>query len=124
MHELSIAHALVETAVASLPPAGVARVLSVHVRLGALSGVVRQALEFCYGMATENTPLAGSTLLVEEVPALAFCPECCADREVGAALALSCPVCGALCKGLTSGKDLDLLSLEIELLETPADGGA
>jgi hydrogenase nickel incorporation protein HypA/HybF len=65
VHELSIAHSLVEMVQQQLPP-GVTRVTAVDLRLGAMAGVVRGALEFCYGIATEGTPLQGSALRIEE----------------------------------------------------------
>ncbi|HBY60207.1 MAG TPA: hydrogenase maturation nickel metallochaperone HypA [Solibacterales bacterium] len=115
MHELSIAHALVETALASLPRSGVRRVTAVHLRLGALSGVVRDALEFCYGIATEGTLLSNSVLRIQEVPAVVYCGRCQEEREAGPELILVCPVCGELCGGLRRGKELDLESVEIEV---------
>ena len=68
MHELSIAYSLVEVAGQSAQEAGATKVLSVTLRLGALSGVVRGALEFGYEVATADTLLAGSTLMVKELP--------------------------------------------------------
>ena len=55
MHELSIAHSLVETAVEAAEKAGARRVTRVSLRLGALSGVVRNALEFGYEIAAQST---------------------------------------------------------------------
>ena len=46
MHELSIAHSLVEIAEEAAAKAGVARVTVVHLRLGVLAGVVQDALLF------------------------------------------------------------------------------
>ena len=60
MHELSIAHSLVESAVDAAEKAGARRVTRVHLRLGALSGVVRNALEFGYEITTQGTLLEGS----------------------------------------------------------------
>ena len=44
------------------------RVSAVHLRLGALSGVVKDALLFSYEVACQDTPLQGSQLVVEDVP--------------------------------------------------------
>ena len=51
MHELSIAYSVVEIATESARAARAVRVKEVYVRLGALSGVVRGALEFSYEIA-------------------------------------------------------------------------
>ena len=55
MHELSIANSLVESVAEAAQQAGAARVVAVHLRLGALSGVERDALEFCYDIASRGT---------------------------------------------------------------------
>jgi hydrogenase nickel incorporation protein HypA/HybF len=65
MHELSIALSLVDFGIDEAAKRGV-RVEAIHVRLGALSGVVREALDFSYHLACEGTPLESSRLVVEE----------------------------------------------------------
>jgi len=112
VHELSIAHSLV-TLVQQQLPAGVTRVTAVDLRLGALSGVVRGALEFCYGIATEGTPLQGSALRIEELPVVVHCPECREDRTLDG-LAFRCPVCGTLSGDIRQGRELDLASIEYD----------
>jgi len=62
MHELSIVTSIVETVTESLTAYPGARVLEVRLRVGALASVVPDSLEFCYGIASEGTPLEGSRL--------------------------------------------------------------
>src|SRR5579872_2457100 len=75
MHELSIAMGIVDAATDEAQRRGV-RVNAVHLRLGALSGVVKDALLFSYEVACQDTPLHGSRLIVEDVPIAVFCPRC------------------------------------------------
>ena len=65
MHELSIALSLVDLGIEEAEQRGV-RVEAVHVRLGALSGVVREALVLSYQVASEGTPLQNSKLIIQE----------------------------------------------------------
>ncbi|HYR42020.1 MAG TPA: hydrogenase maturation nickel metallochaperone HypA [Terriglobia bacterium] len=65
MHELSIALSLVDLGIEEAERRGVL-VVAVHVRLGALSGVVRDALELSYQVAAEGTPLEHSRLVIQE----------------------------------------------------------
>jgi hydrogenase nickel incorporation protein HypA/HybF len=81
MHELSIAISIMELAEEEAERRGV-QVNIVHLKLGALFGVVKEALLSCYEMAFENTPLQGSRLLVEDVPVVIFCPSCRAQRAI------------------------------------------
>ena len=65
MHELSIAMSLVEAVCDELPKLGRVSIESVHVRIGALSGVVADALVFAFEVASGETPIAGARLDVE-----------------------------------------------------------
>jgi hydrogenase nickel incorporation protein HypA/HybF len=61
------------------------QVSAVHLKLGALSGVVKEALLSSHEMACEDTPLAGSRLIVEEIPTVVFCPRCQKRRGLNSA---------------------------------------
>jgi len=52
----------------------VGRVAAIHLRLGPLAGVVKEALLSAYGLAREGTLLAAAELVVEEVPLVGYCP--------------------------------------------------
>ncbi len=81
MHELSIAMSIVDAAQEEAQRRGV-QVTAVHLRLGALSGVVKDALLFSYEMACQDTPLEGSQLIVEELPVIVFCAQCQEERTL------------------------------------------
>jgi hydrogenase nickel incorporation protein HypA/HybF len=69
MHELSIAMSLVDCVCEELPRVGPdVRLVSVRVRVGALSGVVREALAFAFDVAASDSGLAGVPLDIEETP--------------------------------------------------------
>ncbi len=117
MHELSIAAALVESVTASVQAAGARRVTQVFLKLGALSGVSKEALCFCYDVATRNTLLEGSQLVVEDVPATIYCEHCCAEVTLLGVQGLCCPRCGRLSARLLRGKELEIAGVEIEVTE-------
>jgi hydrogenase nickel incorporation protein HypA/HybF len=68
MHELSIVQSVVASVTEWMSAQDVQCVRTVTLRLGALGGVVEDALQFCYGLATEGTPLQGSRLQIEHQP--------------------------------------------------------
>jgi hydrogenase nickel incorporation protein HypA/HybF len=115
MHELSIAYNLVEVASQSAVEAGAARVTAVHLRLGALSGVVRDALEFTYEIATADTLLAHSKLIVKELPVRVFCPACQAEVELASVQRFRCPKCDTPSGDIRQGRELEIESIEIEM---------
>ncbi|MDH4063420.1 MAG: hydrogenase maturation nickel metallochaperone HypA [Acidobacteriota bacterium] len=119
MHELSIAHSLVGLVQERLP-AGATRVLAVDLRIGALSGVVRGALEFCYEIATAGTLLEGSALRVTELPVVIHCPDCQADRPLEGTFVFRCPVCGTLSGDIRQGRELDVAAIEYDAAEETA----
>lgn len=112
MHELSIAMSLVEIAAEEAERRG-ARVLAAHVRLGALSGVVKEALLSAYEMAAEGTALEGSALVIDEIPAAIHCPVCRQERTTRPFEWFSCAVCGTLATDLVRGRELELAALEL-----------
>jgi hydrogenase nickel incorporation protein HypA/HybF len=113
MHELSIAMGIVDAAADEAQRRGV-KVSGVHLRLGALSGVVKDALLFSYEVACQDTPLAGSRLIVEDVPVTVFCAHC-NDKYVLASLqSFTCPECGTPTMNIVQGKELEVFALEVE----------
>ncbi|RME86095.1 MAG: hydrogenase maturation nickel metallochaperone HypA [Caldilineae bacterium] len=114
MHELSIAYNLVEIAGEAAREAGATHIDVVHLRVGALSGVVKEALLFGYEIATADTILAGSRLEIEEVPVVVYCPTCDAEHALPDLQEFACPVCGTPTSNIVQGKELQLVSLEYE----------
>lgn len=112
MHELSIAISLVEMAQEEAARRN-AEVQSVHIRLGKLSGVVKEALLSSYEMASFETPLQGSQLVIEEVPIIVFCTICNANRSVDSEQWFVCSACGSPTPLVVQGKELEMVALEI-----------
>ena len=114
MHELSSAISIVEMAQEEAERQGQGRVHAVHLRLGLLSGVVKQALLSSYQMACEATSLEGSELLIEEIPVEVFCPKCDAARLVSSIQWFCCPECGTPTPTVLRGKELEVFALELK----------
>jgi hydrogenase nickel incorporation protein HypA/HybF len=113
MHELSIAMGIVDAALDEAQRRG-ARVSAVHLRLGALSGVVKDALVFSYEVACQDTPLQGSQLIVEEVPVIVYCPQCQEVRTLPSVQLFQCLECGTPTMDVRQGKELEVFALEVE----------
>jgi hydrogenase nickel incorporation protein HypA/HybF len=113
MHELSIALSLVDLAQQEAVRRG-GRVCALHLRVGALAGVVPEALLASYEMACLETPLEGSRLVIEEVPVMVFCPRCQMQRPLGSIQSFCCPECGTLTPQVEQGRELELVAMEIE----------
>ena len=114
MHELSIAQSIVEGACEEALRHPNSRVSAVHLQLGELSGVVKEALLFSYGLVCEGTRLEGSRLEIEEVGALVFCENCRAERQLNTIQQFCCPVCLEPTPNVVKGRELLITGLEIE----------
>ena len=113
MHELSIAMGIVDAALDEAKRRNL-HVSAVHLRLGALSGVVKDALLFSYDFACQDTALAGSRLVVEDVPVVVFCPQCQQDRALVSVQSFVCPECGTPTMDVRQGKELEVFALEVD----------
>jgi hydrogenase nickel incorporation protein HypA/HybF len=112
MHELSIAINIVEMAEEEAERLG-GKVEAVHLKLGALSGVVKDALFASYEMACEGTQLAGSKLVVEDIPVQVFCSVCRETRTLATIQHFCCPDCATPTSEIVQGKEIQVVALEI-----------
>jgi len=113
MHELSIAMSFVEAACEEVSRLGDVHVEALHLRLGALSGVVREALEFSFDLAAAGTAIEGARLQIEEIPVTVHCPHCCEERQLPSLQHFRCPVCDTPTPEVVRGRELELTALEI-----------
>jgi hydrogenase nickel incorporation protein HypA/HybF len=117
MHELSIALSMIDMASEEAANRGDARVTALHLKLGPLSGVVKEALLFSYEIACQGTALEGSQLVIEDVPVVVHCSFCRSDKAVASIQDLRCPRCASLETQVVQGRELQLVALELEEVE-------
>jgi hydrogenase nickel incorporation protein HypA/HybF len=113
MHELSIAVSIVDGALEELKRHGATQATAVHLRLGRLSGVDREALLFSYGIACQDTALADSRLIIEDVDVVVLCSACGIERPTRSFPALTCAECGAFAERVVHGDELEITAMEI-----------
>ena len=113
MHELSIAISIVDLAAEEAERHGCVRIDAVHLKLGDMSGVAPESLLFSYDLACEGTPLEGSSLVIEEVPVMVYCPACRIETNPPSIQSLCCPVCETPTPQVTRGKEIEVVALEI-----------
>lgn len=113
MHELSIAVNLVEIASEQAARHGAQAVERIFLKVGKLSGVVRDALAFSFDVAASGTLLEGAVLDIEEAPVVVYCPRCRAEKPLPDLVAFACPVCHAPTPEVRGGRELEITALEI-----------
>jgi hydrogenase nickel incorporation protein HypA/HybF len=113
MHELSIAVSMIDQIVEESQSRGGLDVQVVHLKLGALSGVDKDALLFAYELACEGTPLQGSRLSIQTIPLVIHCPACQQERTPPSVYQLCCPECQTVVQEIVSGREIEIVSLEV-----------
>jgi hydrogenase nickel incorporation protein HypA/HybF len=114
MHELSIALSILEVAAEEAEQRGGVQVHSIHLRLGPLAGVIREALVSAFEIAREASPFPQAELVIQEVPVMTQCPTCQAAKPVVSVQQLCCAECGTPATQLLSGRELEIVALEIQ----------
>jgi len=114
MHELSIAMSILDVAEEHAEPYGGVRVEAIHIKLGPLAGVVKEALVSAYQLASEKTRFEHSRLVIEDVPIVVYCSKCQAERPANPVHWFCCAVCGTAASEVLHGRELELAALELE----------
>lgn len=112
MHELSIAYSLVETATEVAKENNFKKIDTLHVNIGVLAGVVKEALQFSFDIATEGTLVEGAQLLIEEIPVTIYCSICNEEQTLSSPIPMQCPICEQKTGEMVTGKEIELYSLE------------
>lgn len=112
MHEVGIMQGAVITAEQQARARGATRIHRLRLRVGQLSGVVPEALQFAFEAASLGTMAEGGVLEIETVPATFWCPHCRVEFPCPELLP-ECPHCGQMDGELRQGRELELSSMEI-----------
>jgi hydrogenase nickel incorporation protein HypA/HybF len=110
MHELSVAGAIVDTAVRH---ADGRRVSLVSVRVGALRQVVPESLRFYFEIVAREGPCEGAQLELAAVPLRLRCRGCHAEWEPEFPV-FRCADCGGATVEVMTGEDLEIDYIEVE----------
>lgn len=108
MHEMAITQSVVDAVTARLPDA---RVVSVTLAIGRLSGVVGDSVRFCFPFCVEGTPLADAELEIIDVPGRAYCAGCDTEIELPDLIPL-CP-CGSADVRILGGQELTIRHVKV-----------
>ncbi|MCZ6720224.1 MAG: hydrogenase maturation nickel metallochaperone HypA [Proteobacteria bacterium] len=120
MHELSLATSLIELACEHAAENGASRVTRLRVRLGVLAAV-RRALYFCFEPAARGTACEGAVLEIDEVPLSVLCPACDAVKTPSGLYNFRCPTCGTPTPRVVTGREMQLVSVELDIPEAASE---
>ncbi|MCX6537861.1 MAG: hydrogenase maturation nickel metallochaperone HypA [Acidobacteria bacterium] len=113
MHEVGIMQSVLEIAEAQARTSGALRIREVKMRVGRMTGVVSEALDHAFAVLREGTMAAGARLDVEFVPGAFWCMTCAAEFESDDLIG-GCPTCHEPSFDMRRGRELDVVSLEVD----------
>jgi hydrogenase nickel incorporation protein HypA/HybF len=114
MHEFALVVGMLDLAERHARDDGATRITALWVDVGALAGVVPEALTFAFEGARVGTLAHDAELHVNFLPGIAYCASCAAtfplDDRYGIAV---CPTCDTPSADLRQGRELHLSRLEV-----------
>lgn len=112
MHELSIAVNIVDIALKEAKKASAEKITDVHLDVGALSGIITEALDFAMQMAVKDSILEDAKIHIREIAGRARCEECAKEFPLDD-LFETCPHCSSLKLKIIDGQELKIRSLNV-----------
>ena len=120
MHEMSIVSGVLDAVGQSARAAGATRVLKISLRVGVMTEVVDEALEFAFEALSEGTICDGAELSVTKIEPKSMCLECF-EEFAHDRFHRCCPHCGSYETQLLEGRELEIESIEVDW---PDDAGS
>ncbi|MGH4052155.1 MAG: hydrogenase maturation nickel metallochaperone HypA [Clostridium sp.] len=111
MHEVSIIQSVIEIVTDKAIENKLTKVNKVSLKIGELSGLMAECLNFAFDICTVDTLLEGSTLEIEKVEAVAECTDCKHKFKIDHFNKL-CPICNKFCLKIISGYELYVNTIE------------
>jgi len=113
LHELSLMLNMIEIAEEHARREDATTITSVTVEIGALSGVIPDAMEFAFEACSKGTLADGATLKILCIPAIGRCQKCAKECAMESLLD-GCPECGSYALDIMKGQEMALTELEVD----------
>ena len=116
MHEYSIVEGVLDSVIPAAEKAGADKLVCVRLRVGYMTEVVQESLDFMWGICCEQRgPMVeGCRLEVEYVYPRSACLKCGHEFEHDR-FHLKCPECGSASTMLLSGRELEIASMDVDI---------
>jgi hydrogenase nickel incorporation protein HypA/HybF len=116
MHELSIANDILTIIRQNVPQEELSNIENVKVKIGDMSGVVAESLEFCFQVIISDTELDKSKLAIEKIPFVVKCNSCGSEstNEYGIRI---CSNCNSTDTTVISGLEMQVMEVELKEAE-------
>ena len=113
MHELSVAQSILDNALRHAEEMGFQRILSIHLKIGRLSGIEVESLRFCFEVLSADTMARSADLAVDLLPIRGKCRQCAREFELEE-VDFFCPGCHNRDIEVVSGTEMLMEKMEVE----------
>lgn len=112
MHEISIMQHTLDLAIAQAQQNGATKIDCLTLKIGQLSGVIPEALEFAFEVLVRGTMAKNARLEIQTIPVVCYCQNC--DRSFQPEEYIyDCPRCQQISIDLVTGRELELASVVV-----------
>jgi len=112
MHEMSLCEAIIETAEKQASIQSYKNVKCIRLEIGVLSCVEPEAMRFAFEEVARNSIADGATLLIDEIPGLAWCSQCKMEVAIKQRYDI-CPACEFYPLEISQGDAMRIKDMEV-----------
>jgi hydrogenase nickel incorporation protein HypA/HybF len=113
MHELAIAESIINSVLDEAERRSLGHIRKIVVKIGALTDIVPDALQFGFEVASADTGLAETQLEIKTVPISGKCNICGKVFDIEEYL-FACPACHSFDIEMMQGNELDIDYIEVD----------
>lgn len=113
MHELSIANDILTIIRQNVPQEELKNVEYINVKIGDISGVVAESLEFCFHAIIAETRLSNAKLIIEKIPFAVKCNLCGSESSNDFGIRV-CSECNSTDTTVISGLEMQVTDVELK----------
>jgi len=113
VHELSIAQNIIQIVNSNVEQDKIYLVDKISIKVGLLSNILIESLNFSYNSVIENTPLNNSRLDIEVLPIKISCNDCSAITTINDFI-FFCPECKSSAISVISGDEMVISSIHLK----------
>jgi len=120
MHELSMADAIVKTAVDVAEKNDAQKIIEITIEIGGLALLNPEQLKFMIEVLSEDTLLEGAKIVIEEIPIEIECKSCSYEGPAGEEELdhympiVKCPECDDVSINIIKGRECNVKNIKIE----------
>jgi hydrogenase nickel incorporation protein HypA/HybF len=112
VHELSVISSMLDEVEACARLENARYVTRVYLRVGSMSGIAPDALQFAWSTARDNTMAATAELVIDEIAATLDCPTCSSEQLATNGTLPLCAICGTVAT-VRRGRELHVYALDV-----------